>query len=65
MKQEEKVESVTITLYPSQRAKIERLMRVLNIRKGFSQAIQRLIDEAPEPQLSDAEAHGQAVVARP
>ena len=61
---QEQAETTTVTLYPSQREKVERIMRALKIRK-FSQAIQRLVDEAPEPQLSDAEAHGQAVIARP
>ena len=62
--EDEKAVAQNITLYPSQIQKIERIMRALKLRK-FSQAIQRLVDEAPEPQLSDAEAHGQAVVARP
>jgi len=61
---EEKAVAQNITLYPSQVNKVERLMRIWKVRK-FSQAIQRLVDEAPEPQLSDAEAHGQAVIARP
>jgi hypothetical protein len=37
-------------------------MKARNLRK-FSQAIQRLVDEAPEPQPVDD--HGQAAVARP
>ena len=57
MKQE-KVQSVAITLYPSQRSKIERIMRAFKIRK-FSQAIQRLVDEAPEP----SDESGKTVVA--
>ena len=62
--EDEKAVAQNITLYPSQIQKIKRIMRALKLRK-FSQAIQWLVDEAPEPQLSDAEAHGQAVVARP
>jgi len=58
----EKAVAQNITLYPSQIQKIERIMRALKLRK-FSQAIQRLVDEAPEPQLSVE--NGQAVVARP
>ena len=61
---DEKAVAQNITLYPSHVEKVERLMRIWKVRK-FSQAIQRLVDEAPEPQLSDAEAHGQAVIARP
>lgn len=45
---QERVETTTITLYPSQRAKIERIMRYLKLR-SFSQAVQRVIEEAPEP----------------
>jgi hypothetical protein len=60
--EEELVKSVTITLYPSQIAKVERIMLAQRIRK-FAQAIQRLVDEAPEPQsVNEA---GQAAVARP
>jgi len=60
--EQERVESITISLYPSQKAKVERIMQALKIRK-FAQAIQRLVDEAPEPQPSVE--NGQAVVARP
>jgi hypothetical protein len=52
---EEKAEQQNITLYPSQIEKVERFMSVKKIRK-FSQAIQRIIDELPEPEIrSDAE----------
>ena len=60
--EKEKVESITISIYPSQKDKIERLMRAFKIR-NFSSAIQRLVDDAPEPQLLVE--HGQAAVARP
>jgi hypothetical protein len=57
---QEKVKSVTISLYPSQKSKVERIMRALKIRK-FAQGVQRLIDEAPEPQ--PLEDHGQTIMA--
>lgn len=59
--EDEKAVAQNITLYPSQIQKIERIMRALKLRK-FSQAIQRLVDDAPEPQPSVE--NGQAVVAR-
>jgi hypothetical protein len=59
---EEKAVAQNITLYPSHVEKVERLMRIWKIRK-FSQAIQRLVDDAPEPQTSVD--NNQAVVARP
>ena len=45
---QEQAETTTVTLYPSHRAKVGRIMTALRIRK-FSQAIQRMIDEWPEP----------------
>jgi len=45
---EERAVAQNVTLYPSQVAKVERIMNALKIRK-FSQAIQRLVDDAPEP----------------
>ena len=56
--EQERVESITISLYPSQKAKVERIMQALKIRK-FAQAIQRLVDEAPEP----SDESGKTVVA--
>ena len=61
--EKEKIESVTISIYPSQRDKVERIMRALRIR-NFSSAIQRLVADAPEPQplVENGQA---AVVTRP
>jgi len=63
MKQKpEKVVVKIISLYPSHLEKSVRLMQARRIRK-FSQLVQRMLDEAPEPQLLDE--NGQAAVARP
>jgi len=50
----EQVQTTTVTLYPSQREKVERYMRAFKIRK-FSQAIQRLIDDMPDAWPNGAE----------
>ena len=44
----EQAKTVAITLYPSQIKKVLRLMEVMRLRR-FSQAMQRLVDDAMEP----------------
>ena len=51
---DEKAIGQNITLYPSQLDKIERLMRIWKLRK-ISPTIQRIIDEAPEPQANGSQ----------
>jgi len=53
MMSEEKAEAQNITLYPSQIQKVERFMRLWKVRK-FSAAIQRLIEDMPEPVLMNS-----------
>jgi len=45
---EDRVITKPITLYPSQLEKVKRLMLAWGLRK-FSAAMQRLVEEAPEP----------------
>lgn len=66
----EKVVVKTISLYRSHLKKGGRLMKIRRIHT-FSQLVQRLLDEAPDPQSSDARTcagtgdHGHAADARP
>lgn len=60
VKTENRNKLITASLYPDQIKKIGRIMRAYKIRK-VSQAIQRIVDEMPEP----ADDCGQAAGARP